>query len=77
MNAFDAIISIAEDEGRQTNGIGPALGKPKSYFYELLLRGAPPRCDELSEMLDVLGYELCAIPRGDAPASAVKIDASD
>lgn len=74
MDVFSAIRTAARRSGTALVAIGPSLGHGKAYVSALVTTGRMPRTDTLARILGACGYELCAVPRGDAPQSAIVIE---
>ena len=74
MDAISAVKEAARRAGIPTTKIGPALGKDRSCVATAASRGVSPQADNLAAMLGVCGYVLCAIPCGDVPTSAIKVE---
>lgn len=76
MDAFSVVVECAKREGIPVTHIGPALGFNRAYVSAGVNRGGAPRADTLARMLDVCGYELCAVPKSRIDAEMIPIDAS-
>lgn len=74
MYAMDAVKEAARRSGTATIGIGPAMGRSRSYVAAKASRGDQPQADNLAAMLGACGYVLCAVPAGDVPPSALAIE---
>ena len=74
MDAYEVVRHAATRGGVSLAGIGRAMGKPGNYVSNGAARGSTPKADTLAAMLAPCGYVLAAMPRDDAPASALVID---
>lgn len=74
MKAYQALRVAAKQSRVPLIEIGPRLGKNRSYVSTLISKGSTPRCDTLAAMAGAIGWELCLVPKGKAPKSALKLD---
>lgn len=74
MDAYEAVQQAATAGGISLAGIGRAMSRPPNYVSNGAARGSTPKADTLAAMLAPCGYVLAALPRQDAPASALVID---
>lgn len=74
MHVYQAIRTAAKRSGMSLIEIGPKLGHGKAYVSALITTGRTPKVDTLARILGACGYELCAVPRGKAPESALTIE---
>jgi len=74
MKAMDAVKEAAARSGVPVIAIGPAMGRSPSYVSVKRTKGSSPQANTLAKMLGACGYELCAVPRGDVPESAIRIE---
>jgi hypothetical protein len=74
MEAIEAVKQAAAAAGVPVTHIGRAMGKRDNYVSATARRGSSPQANTLAAMLAPCGYVLAAMPRDDAPASALIID---
>lgn len=74
MDVYSAIKTAAKRSRTPLIEIGPKLGHGKAYASAIISKGGAPRYDTLAQVLGACGYELCAVPKGKAPKSAIVIE---
>ena len=74
MEALDTVKQAAAAAGLPVYEVAQLMGRSPSYISAAIARGSTPKADTLAAMLAPCGYVLAAMPRDDAPASALIID---
>lgn len=74
MYSMDALKAIAEKKEMPLKEIGLKMGLSRQYIQTVASKGSNPRSDTFSKMLDVCGYKLCAVPKGQTSDSTLVID---
>lgn len=74
MDVFSAIRTAAKRSRTPLVDIGPMLGHGRAYVSAIISKGGKPCYDTLAAILGACGYQLCAVPRGKLPKSAIPID---
>ena len=74
MYAMDAVRACASKCGKSLYRVSLDMGKSRQYVNSVITQGSTPKADTLARMLDVCGYELVALPKGDRPKTGIKID---
>lgn len=73
MRAYDALMFAAEESGTPITRVCTSLGLSPNYVSVGKGRGSTPQADTLARLLGACGYDLCAVPRGQAPDNALII----
>lgn len=74
MHVYQAIRTAAKRSGMSLVEIGPKLGHGKAYVSSMITTGRVPKTSTLAGIMGACGYELCAVPKGKAPKSAIVIE---
>lgn len=74
MEALAAVKHAAFAARLPVYEVAQLMGRSPSYISAAIARGSTPKADTLAAMLEPCGYVLAALPREDAPASALVID---
>ena len=74
MNFYEAVHIIAKNEGISLETLSLKTGRGPSYIASNKTRGSQPRIDNAAMILNACGYELCIVPNGSVPDSAIEID---
>jgi len=77
MYAMDAIGEVLKREHISARNVGRLMGMGDNYVARIMNRGSVPRCDTMARMLNVCGYELCAVPRERVTPEMLAITATD
>ena len=73
MKAIEAVKEAANRSGVSLYAVSKAMGKDGNYMSAYMWRGSTPQADTLAAMLDACGYDLVAVPKGEAPGCALAI----
>lgn len=71
---YDAVYHIAWLKETTLEKLSLGMGHTAGYVTRQKSRGSLPRIDTAIKILDACGYELCAVPKGEAPENAIMID---
>ena len=74
MEFYDALYSIAREQGISVEALSLKIGRVSSFITSSKSRGSKPKVDTAARMVDGCDYVLCAIPSKKVPKCAVVID---
>lgn len=77
MKAWEAVKKMVELDGRNVSTISSAIGRPISYISGITYRKKDVTTSTLATIAHECGWELVLVPDGDAPSSAISIDARE
>lgn len=77
MKALQAVQKTANLIGKTMYQLSLDLGKKGQYMGSMIKKDSTPSAVNLSKMLAICGYTLCAVPSDHVPQDAIIIDDND
>lgn len=77
MKAWEAVKKMVELDGRPKSAVSASMGLSSPYLSMIMYKKKDIAASTLATIAHECGWELVLVPDGDAPSSAISIDARE